>query len=110
MDHKLIYVCEGGDCSERGSMEVFLELKDRLQKRDPGKTVLPRKYPCFGGCEVGINMVVYPDRFFYSGVTEEDLDEIVDHLVGDGKPVDRLTGKVQKDVEDIIYELLDTGF
>ena len=109
-DKKLVYVCEGGDCSERGSMELYLELKGRLEKLGATATVLARKYPCFGGCEVGINVVVHPDRTFYSNVTMEDLDEIVANLVGDGEPVARLTGKVPQDVEDIIFDLLDTGF
>ena len=111
MDKKrLVYVCEGGDCSERGSIELHGELQTALHDKDTeGKNRL-RKYPCFGGCEHGINVVLFPDRVFYSQVKLADLPEIVDHLTGDGKPVDRLTGKVAKDVEQIVWDLLDTGF
>jgi (2Fe-2S) ferredoxin len=107
---RLVYVCEGGDCSEKGSIELHGELADMLKERDPeGKNRL-RKYPCFGGCEHGINVVLFPDRVFYSKVQQSDLPEIVEHLTGDGKPLDRLTGKVAKDVEQIVWDLLDTGF
>lgn len=116
---RLVYVCEGGDCSEKGSIELHADLAETLKERDPeGKNKL-RKYPCFGGCEHGINVVVYsprtetdqdPDRVFYSHVQKSDLPEIVEHLTGDGKPVERLTGKVAKDVEQIVWDLLDTGF
>ena len=107
---RLVYVCEGGDCSEKGSIELHGELKTHLEQRDPDKKNRLRKYPCFGGCEHGINLVVYPDRIFYSKVKAADLPEIVDHLVGEGPPVERRTGVVPKDVEQITYDLLDTGF
>ena len=111
MDKKrLVYVCEGGDCSEKGSVELHAELGEILKEGDKeGKNRL-RKYPCFGGCEHGINVVLFPDRVFYSQVQMSDLPEIAEHLVGDGKPVERLTGKVAKDVEQIVWDLLDTGF
>ena len=107
---RLVYVCEGGDCSEKGSIDLHGDLGEMLRERDAeGKNRL-RKYPCFGGCEHGINVVLFPDRVFYSRVTKEDLPEIVEHLTGDGKPVERLTGVVAKDVEQIVWDLLDTGF
>jgi (2Fe-2S) ferredoxin len=107
---RLVYVCEGGDCSEKGSIELHGELKTELAQRDPDKKNRLRKYPCFGGCEHGINLVVYPDKIFYSHVKAADLPEVVNHLVGEGPPVERLTGFVAKDVEQITYDLLDTGF
>jgi len=107
---RLVYVCEGGDCSEKGSIELHAELQGMLKEADKdGKNRL-RKYPCFGGCEHGINVVLFPDRVFYSTVKKTDLPEIVSHLTGDAKPIDRLTNKVAKDVEQIVWDLLDTGF
>ncbi|MBI5289227.1 MAG: (2Fe-2S) ferredoxin domain-containing protein [Chloroflexi bacterium] len=107
---RLVYVCEGGDCSEKGSMELHGELKTMLAQQDPEGRNKLRRYPCFGGCEVGINVVVFPDRVFYSKVKKADLPEIVAHLCGDGAPVERLKGIVPKDVEQITWSLLDTGF
>jgi (2Fe-2S) ferredoxin len=107
---RLVYVCEGGDCSEKGSIELHAELGELLRERDGDAKNRLRKYPCFGGCEHGINVVLYPDRVFYSNVHKTDLPEIVDHLVEGGAPVERLTGVVAKDVEQIVWDLLDTGF
>jgi (2Fe-2S) ferredoxin len=107
---RLVYVCEGGDCSEKGSVELFGDLKDTMEERDKGQCNRLRKYPCFGGCEHGINIVLFPDRVFYSKVKPSDLGEIADHLVGEGPVVERLTGVVPKDVEQITWDLLDTGF
>ena len=81
-----------------------------LQERDGEQKNRVRKYPCFGGCEHGINVVLFPDRVFYSKVRSSDLPAIVDHLAGDGPPVERLTGVVPNDVEQIVWDLLDTGF
>ena len=108
--NRLVYVCEGGDCSEKGSVELYEELKEMLHAGDPEGKIRLRKFPCFGGCMQGINVVLFPDRCFYSHVTQTDLPEIVGHLTGDGPPVERLTGKVQKDVEQITWDLLNTGF
>ncbi len=107
---RLVYVCEGGDCSEKGSVELYEDLKATLHERDPQGCNKLRKYPCFGGCAEGINVVVFPDRCFYSHVTTDDLPEIVDHLTGQGGKVERLTGKVAPDVEQITYDLLTSGF
>src|SRR5215510_11206369 len=94
---RLVYVCEGGDCSEKGSIELHAELGEMLAERDAAHQNRLRKYPCFGGCEHGINVVLYPDRVFYSTVKTSDLPEIVDQLVGEGPVVERLTGVVAKD-------------
>lgn len=107
---RLVYVCEGGDCSEKGSIDLHADMGEMLKERDAEGRNRLRKYPCFGGCEHGINVVLYPDKVFYSNVHANDLPEIVEHLTGDGKPVERLTGVVAKDVEQIVWDLLDTGF
>lgn len=107
---RLVYVCEGGDCSEKGSIELHAELGGLLAERDTAAKNRLRKYPCFGGCEHGINVVLFPDRVFYSKVKQEDLSEIVENLVGEGPVVERLKGKVAADVEQITWDLLDTGF
>jgi (2Fe-2S) ferredoxin len=107
---RLVYVCEGGDCSEKGSMELHGLFKEQLAARDPGGRNRLRRYPCFGGCAHGINVVLFPDRVFYSKVTSADVPEIVNHLVGEGPVVERLTGVVPKDVEQITFDLLTSGF
>lgn len=109
---RLVYVCEGGDCSERGSVELFEELRAQMREKDPENklNVRVRKYPCFGGCAHGINVVVYPDRCFYSKVVIADLPEVVNSIVNNGPKIDRLSNKVEKDVEQITFDLLTTGF
>lgn len=111
MTQKLVYVCEGGDCTEKGSGDLYEKMRELLNTRDPEEAkVRIRRYPCFGGCEIGINVTVYPDKIFYSHVKVDDLPEIVDHLLSDGGPVERLTGQVQPDVEEMVWMLLDSPY
>ena len=106
---RLVYVCEGGDCSEKGSVELHNDLKEMLAARDPEGTNRVRKYPCFGGCEFGINVALFPDRVFYSKLTKDDLLRLCERLCG-GPELEKNQGIVPKDVEQIVWELLDTGF
>lgn len=108
---KLIYVCEGGDCTEKGSGDLYEKLREHLAAKDPDEEkARVRRYPCFGGCECGINVTVWPDRHFYSEVTEADLPEIVEQVTTDGPPVERLRNKVQPDVEEMVWTLLDSPY
>ena len=111
MTQRLCYVCEGGDCTERGSGDLFDNLKERLRERDPDEEkVKVRRYPCFGGCEQGINVTLFPDKVFYSHVEEKDLTEIVNHIENGGEPVSRLMGAVEPDVEEILWDMLDSPY
>ncbi|MEO0480744.1 MAG: (2Fe-2S) ferredoxin domain-containing protein [Planctomycetota bacterium] len=110
-DPKLIYVCEGGDCTERGSGDLHDQLKDRLLAKDPNEEkVRVRRYPCFGACECGVNMTVWPDRQFYSEIKEEDLDEIADQVLEGKEPLERLKGKAEPDVEEMVWTMLDSPY
>ncbi len=111
MSDRLVYVCEGGDCSEKGSVELYEKFKARLAEVDPHEEkVRIRKYPCFGGCEHGINVTVWPDRVFYSKVTDDDLAAVVDHVENDAPKVERLCGVVKPDVEEILWQMLDSPY
>jgi (2Fe-2S) ferredoxin len=45
---------------------------------------------CLDRCDEGPVAVVYPEGVWYSYVDEEDIDEIVESHLRDGKPVERL--------------------
>lgn len=110
-DAKLVYVCEGGDCTERGSGDVHDSLKEMVKAIDPEEArVRVRRYPCFGACECGINVTVWPDRLFYSRVTKADLPELVENLLKGGCPVQRLRGQAKPDVEEMVWSLLDSPY
>ena len=99
-------VCQNVDCKSRGSEELMRDLQQRVA--DKGlDDVEVRSYMCFGACQEGPNMVLYPDKSWYASMKQEDLDDIVAHLAG-GPPVDRLD-KIDPSLKELIYQLLDTG-
>ncbi|MBX5491221.1 MAG: (2Fe-2S) ferredoxin domain-containing protein [Chloroflexi bacterium] len=102
-----VLVCNNVDCRARGSDAVREALCARVAAGEV-TNVEVTAYPCFGGCDFGPNVVIYPDKCFYSGVSEGDVPEIVAQLQG-GPPVTRLTGKVDPMTEELIFELLDAG-
>ena len=107
-DKRYVFVCMNVDCRVRGATKVM----DRLQERLSGnglENVDLRPYMCFGGCHDGPNVVIYPDKVWYGGVQEADADKIVDQHLKKGETLTPLTGKVPKDLEEIIFQLLDSG-
>mgnify|MGYP001817096009 FL=1 len=55
----------------------------------PGK-VRVNKAGCLDRCEEGPVCVVYPEGVWYTYIDEEDIDEIIDSHIKNGKPVERL--------------------
>lgn len=102
-----VLVCTNVDCKDRGSQDLLAALKARVEQE--GLTdVVVKPYLCFGGCQHGPNIVLYPSKIWYAQVTPNDLDEIVAHLKG-GPVVSRLTGKVDAATQELIFQLLDAG-
>ena len=99
-------VCLNIDCKSRGSEQLMKELESRVQAK--GLTdVDVKQYMCFGACQEGPNVVIYPEKSWYARVKTEDLDDIVAHLAG-GPHVQRLD-TIDSSLKELIYQLLDTG-
>lgn len=100
---KHIFICTNerpadhpkGSCFPKGSEGIKDKFKVELKKRGLLSSVRANASGCLDACEFGPTVVVYPEGVWYGGVTEADVEEIVDsHIVG-GKAVDRL--KIQDD-------------
>ena len=97
--HKHIFVCanqrdEGhprGSCDPTGQGALQKIFKQKLAERGiRGDVVRANKSGCLEQCEHGPTVVVYPDAVWYGGVTESDVNEIIEsHILG-GAPVARL--------------------
>ena len=99
-------VCQNVDCKTRGSEQLMAELEKKVAAK--GLTdVEVKPYMCFGACQEGPNIVLYPAKSWYAGVKTQDLDEIVEHLAG-GPHVKRLD-TIDASLKELIYQLLDTG-
>jgi (2Fe-2S) ferredoxin len=99
-------VCQNVDCKTRGSEQLMAELEKKVAAK--GLTDVDVKpYMCFGACQEGPNIVLYPEKSWYAGVKTQDLDEIAEHLAG-GPNVQRLD-TIDSSLKELIYQLLDTG-
>ena len=67
-----------------------MQLLNELEQRQLMGTVAVTGTSCMGPCPLGAMMVVYPEGVWYNRVTVDDLADIVEQHLVDGKPVDRL--------------------
>ena len=82
-----VLVCGGTGCTSSGSPKIIEKLKEEFAAKGLTDKVQIVKTGCFGLCERGPIMIVYPEGSFYSRVNVDEISRIVDeHLIG-GNPV-----------------------
>ncbi len=80
-----------GSCAgDRNSREVMMKFFEEIEKNQLFGTALVTESGCLGPCAMGPTVVVYPDGTWYKQVLPEDVSEIVEGHLKNGKPVDRL--------------------
>jgi (2Fe-2S) ferredoxin len=79
-----------GCCLARGSGSVKAKFKELIERRGLKERVFVNSANCLHNCEHGGIVVVYPEGVWYGGVQPEDVEEIVDAHLVNGKPVKRL--------------------
>lgn len=77
-------ICNDSDCSERGSQQLYENLKQLVKDKDLKETVKVSKSTCLDDCEIGPNLLVYPQGIIYNKVEAQDLEKILTaHLNGE---------------------------
>ncbi len=77
-------------CSARGSGRVIDALRRAIDARGLADEVQVTTCGSLGLCEHGPNLIVYPEGAWYSGLTPEDVPEIVESHFEKHVPVERL--------------------
>ncbi|OGQ23500.1 MAG: hypothetical protein A3I05_01005 [Deltaproteobacteria bacterium RIFCSPLOWO2_02_FULL_44_10] len=91
-----VFVCqndrgpEKACCLQRGSENILNELRKKVKVHFKNTEVKVTSSGCLGPCELGVNIVIYPDGIWYHGVTMNDVDDIFQQHLIDGHPVQRL--------------------
>lgn len=101
----ICFICQNVDCKLRGAEQLMTEMTQQLAAKSIDADV--KSYLCFGACDRGPNIVVYPQKCWYTRVQLSDVPEIVASVAG-GPPVIRLD-TVERSLKEMIYELLDSG-
>ena len=82
-----VMVCGGTGCQASDSLEIRKRLLKRVKENDLSNMIEVNQTGCFGLCEVGPNIVVYPQGIFYCGVKLKDVDRIVEEHFKNGQVV-----------------------
>ncbi|UPJ47717.1 (2Fe-2S) ferredoxin domain-containing protein [Bradyrhizobium sp. 200] len=78
-----------GSCGAAGAQVLWDRMSKAIEAQgltDIGFTAAG----CLGFCNVGPLMVIYPDGVWYRPTTPDDIDEIIESHLKEGKRVDRL--------------------
>lgn len=115
-----ILVCAGTGCVANGSLRVYEALKEQLQAKGLAvkvqlkEEVEEKKHAvnisgCHGFCQMGPLVRLEPEGILYCKVTPEDVPEIIESHILNGKPVERLlyhhpqTNKTVKTQDEIPF-------
>ena len=109
-----VLVCGGTGCTSSGSQQLMERFEQQLKEKGLEKEVKIVRTGCFGLCEAGPVVIVYPEGTFYSRVKVEDVDEIVSEHLLKGRKVQHLVyvdhatheSSIQKSLDEIgFYKL-----
>jgi len=82
-----VMVCGGTGCTSSGSDNVAAAFVNEIKKAGLDKEVAVIRTGCFGLCELGPVVVIYPEGVFYSKMKPEYVPEIVEEHLLKGRPV-----------------------
>lgn len=108
-----VMICGGTGCTSSGSQRIQETFKKLIKAYGLDKEIKIVQTGCFGLCALGPVVIVYPEGTFYSQVTTDDVEEIVESHLLKGHIVERLvyndTGKV-KPINPKYVTLKETAF
>jgi (2Fe-2S) ferredoxin len=93
-----IFVCtscringtQKGFCCNKGSAEITRRFQEEVEDRQLDGDVMVTNTGCFGLCEKGPIVVVYPEGVWYGNVTGDDVDTIMNRHIEGGDIVTEL--------------------
>jgi NADH-quinone oxidoreductase subunit F len=96
-----IFICAGKSCEAAGSLEVKEALTRELMARNllfgkekkgknPNGSVVLTDCSSVGFCAVGAAVMVYPEGIWYAQVEPDDVPEIIEEHIVNGRVVERL--------------------
>lgn len=87
---RAILVCGGTGCHASESQQLVANFQALIEKNGLSDTIQTTISGCFGFCEQGPIVKIYPDDVFYVQVKPEDAAEIFEEHILDNRRVERL--------------------
>ena len=85
-----LLVCHGTGCVSGGAEQIFSSLETEIARLNLAASIQIKRTGCHGFCQRGPLVVIEPEGIFYSKVKPEDIPDIIQSLLQEGKPVERL--------------------
>lgn len=76
-----------GFCASKDAAAIIGRFMEELDDRELSGEVMVTNTGCFGVCDKGPIVVVYPEGIWYKGVTEDDVERIVEQHLENGAVV-----------------------
>jgi (2Fe-2S) ferredoxin len=93
-----IFVCtscringtQKGFCYSKDSVNLIKRFMEEIEERDLSSEVMVTNTGCFGICDRGPIVVIYPEGTWYGNVTEDDVETIMEQHIEGGQIVKEL--------------------
>jgi (2Fe-2S) ferredoxin len=83
-----VLICNASHCASKGANDVAGRMRLEIIRRKLDSEVLINNCGTIDLCDIGPNIVVYPDNVILSGVKLKDVGRVVDYLAGGDLPED----------------------
>ena len=101
-----VLYCAGTGCTASGSADIGAELVKSCEAHGIAGNVSVVKTGCFGLCQKGPIVAVYPDEIFYNHIQVSDVERIVtDHLIGGVVCDDLQMTDIDPETKETIFDI-----
>lgn len=111
MERIQILLCAGTGCSASNSLLIAKKFQTVLEQYGLSKEAKIIKTGCFGLCQKGPIVAIYPDKVFYGHVRLEDVEEVVAEHIYKGRRVERLMiTDIDEETQSRIFDIDKINF
>ena len=91
-----VLICNASHCASKGANDVAGRMRLEIIRRKLDAQILINNCGTIDLCDIGPNIVVYPDNVILSGVKLKDVGRVVDYLAGGEIPEDLVLNRETK--------------
>lgn len=90
LERMQIVICGGESCQNDKSLELKDAIENMIEEKKLSDDIIVHATGCFGLCEKGPIIAIYPDEVFYEHVKLKDIQEIIESHIINQIVVERL--------------------